>query len=181
MHIWKHFLTITHHKFVVMQGCFKMGLYRQGLMHDMSKYSPTEFFVGAKYFQGDRSPNNAEREDKGYSEAWLHHKGRNKHHFEYWIDYSFKAQNSMGLLPAPMPDRYIAEMFADRVAACKIYNKQYYTQRDALIYYKRGVGKMQHFLHPYTKEKLELFLNMLADKGEEETFRYIKNEFLRRK
>ena len=54
MHIWKHFLTITHHKFVVMQGCFKMGLYRQGLMHDMSKYSPTEFFVGAKYFQGDR-------------------------------------------------------------------------------------------------------------------------------
>ncbi|MCR4705371.1 MAG: DUF5662 family protein [Lachnospiraceae bacterium] len=181
MHIWKHFLTITHHKLVVMQGCFKMGLYRQGLMHDLSKYTPTEFFVGAKYYQGDRSPNNAEREDKGFSEAWLHHKGRNKHHFEYWIDYSFKSPDGTGLLPAPMPDRYIAEMFADRLAACKIYNKGYYTSKDALIYYNRGVGKMQHFLHPYTREKLELFLNMLAEKGEDETFRYIKYEFLRRK
>ena len=90
---WKgkeHFRTITYHRKLVRQNCFRVGLYRQGLMHDLSKYSPTEFLVGARYFQGDRSPNNAEREAKGYSSSWLHHKGRNKHHFEYWIDYTLK-------------------------------------------------------------------------------------------
>ena len=80
---WKHFRTITYHKYLVMKGCFAVGLYRQGLTHDLSKYSPAEFLVGAKYFQGNRSPNNAEREEKGYSSAWLHHKGRNRHHYEY--------------------------------------------------------------------------------------------------
>ena len=77
MKIWKHFKTITYHRYLVMKGCFKVGLYYQGLTHDLSKYSPTEFWVGAKYYQGNRSPNNAEREDIGYSSAWLHHKGRN--------------------------------------------------------------------------------------------------------
>ena len=87
MKAWKHFCTITYHKYLVAKGCFAVGLYRQGLLHDMSKYSPTEFRVGAKYFQGTRSPNNAEREDIGYSSAWLHHKGRNnltQHHLSFY-------------------------------------------------------------------------------------------------
>ena len=83
---WNHFRTITKHKRAVMQGCFKVGLYRQGLMHDLSKYTPEEFRTGVLYFQGNRSPNAAEKEELGYSRAWLHHKGRNKHHYEYWID-----------------------------------------------------------------------------------------------
>ena len=71
---WKHFKTITYHKWLVMQGCFRVGLYRQGLFHDLSKYSPIEFIVGVRYWQGDRSPNNAEREEIGYSSAWLQRK-----------------------------------------------------------------------------------------------------------
>ena len=82
MNAWGHFKTITSHKFLVMKYCFKVGLYKQGFLHDLSKYSPTEFMVGAKYYQGTRSPNNAEREATGVSTSWLHHKGRNKHHFE---------------------------------------------------------------------------------------------------
>ena len=73
MNIWKHFCTINHHKILVMRGCFQVGLIRQGLLHDLSKYSPTEFIVGCKYYQGNMSPNNAEREAVGYSSAWLHH------------------------------------------------------------------------------------------------------------
>ena len=69
----RHFITITHHKILVMQGCFRIGLYKQGLLHDMSKYSPTEFLVGCRYYKGYMSPNNAERADRGYSSAWLHH------------------------------------------------------------------------------------------------------------
>ena len=80
MKAWQHFKTITTHKMWVMRYCFKIGLYWQGLTHDLSKYSPTEFLVGMKYYQGDRSPNNAEREDTGMSKSWMHHKGRNKHH-----------------------------------------------------------------------------------------------------
>ena len=91
-------------------------------MHDLSKYSPTEFLVGARYFQGDRSPNNAEREAKGYSSSWLHHKGRNKHHFEYWIDYTLKPGEILGGMK--MPVHFVVEMFMDRIAACKVYQKR---------------------------------------------------------
>lgn len=111
MKAWKHFCTINHHKMLVMKGCFKVGLYRQGLLHDLSKYSPTEFLVGCKYFQGNMSPNNAEREDKGYSAAWLHHKGRNKHHMEYWIDYG--PEKCTGITGMKMPTKYVVEMFID--------------------------------------------------------------------
>ena len=106
--IIKHFITITEHKIEVMKGCFKVGLYKQGILHDLSKYSPEEFLVGARYYQGNRSPNNAEREEIGYSSAWLHHKGRNKHHYEYWIDYNSNARYSEDLtIPVKMPVKYV--------------------------------------------------------------------------
>ncbi len=178
MKAWKHFKTITRHKIQVMKGCFKVGLYRQGLLHDMSKYGPTEFLVGVQYYQGNRSPNNAEREAIGYSSAWLHHKGRNKHHYEYWIDYSTRGIPG-GMAPAPMPDKYIVEMLMDRIAACKIYNGSAYTQKDPLIYYLKG--KENAPIHPKTKKMLEMLLNMIADEGEEKTFAYIKKEILKEK
>ena len=168
----KHLKTINKHKLEVMKNCFKVGLYKQGLLHDLSKYSWTEFSMGAKYYQGNRSPNDAEREDKGYTTSWLHHKGRNKHHLEYWIDYS--VDKSKGLVGMPMPDEYIVEMFCDRIAACKIYNKDDYNDRQPLEYYLKGRAKT--LLNPESAEKLEIYLNMLADKGEEYTFRYIKNK-----
>ena len=92
-HPWLHFRTITRHKLLVMKYCFRIGLYKQGLLHDLSKYSPTEFLVGCKYYQGTRSPNNAEREATGVSMSWLHHKGRNRHHFEHWVDYSLDGEH----------------------------------------------------------------------------------------
>ena len=174
MKAWKHFCTITYHKFLVMKGCFRVGLYRQGLLHDLSKYSPTEFRVGAKYYQGTRSPNNAEREEIGYSSAWLHHKGRNKHHFEYWIDYSTGIEGT--LVGMKMPDCYIVEMFMDRIAASKVYQKEKYTDRSPLEYYERSKTKIT--LHEHTRELLEKLLQMLAEKGEDETFAYIKREVL---
>ena len=122
MKLWnavRHFRTITKHKQMVMENCFKVGLYKQGLLHDLSKYSWEEFRIGVKYYQGDRSPNAAEKEEKGYSVAWLHHKGRNKHHFEYWID--FAPDKSAGLIGNEMPLKYLVEMVMDRIAASKVY------------------------------------------------------------
>ena len=121
-----------------MKGCFAVGLYKQGLTHDLSKYSPTEFLVGARYFQGDRSPNNAEREEKGYSSAWLHHKGRNRHHYEYWVDYSIKEVPG-GIAPIEMPVKYVAEMLMDRIAASKVYKG--YIRMRILFYIFSRPGK----------------------------------------
>ena len=158
-----------------MKGCFQVGLYKQGLLHDLSKYSPSEFLVGVKYYQGDRSPNNAEREAIGYSSAWLHHKGRNRHHYEYWIDYSTKEIKG-GMAPAPMPEKYIVEMLMDRIAACKVYNGANYTDAAPLTYYSKGRENAP--IHPKTRELLESLLTMLAQKGESETFNYIRREVL---
>lgn len=170
----RHLRTINHHRMLVCQHCFRVGLYRQGLMHDLSKYNPVEFMTGVRYFQGYRSPNTAERLDKGYSSAWLHHKGRNKHHLEYWIDYSLDEDSPM--VGMKMPVQYVVEMFCDRVAACKTYQKEKYTDASPLEYYEHS--KTHYILHLETRALLETMLTMLAEKGEEETFDYIRHEVL---
>lgn len=174
MDILGHFSTITKHKLLVMEHCFKVGLYKQGLLHDLSKYSWTEFWVGCKYYQGHRSPNNAEREETGLSTAWLHHKGRNKHHFEYWIDYNM---DGPGLAGSKMPDKYVVEMFMDRISASKNYMKDKYTDRSPLEYYMGGAE--YQIIHPESKKLLEKLLHMLAEKGEEATFNYIRVHVLK--
>jgi hypothetical protein len=176
MKAWEHFKTITHHRHLVMKHCFKVGLYRQGLMHDLSKYSPVEFLVGCRYYQGDRSPNNAEREATGVSLAWLHHKGRNKHHFEYWIDYGLNKGEGMTGMKMPVP--YVVEMFMDRIAASKTYQKEAYTDASPLEYYKQGCFK--YMIHPESNALLLSMLEMLAEQGEEKTFHYIRKEILKK-
>jgi hypothetical protein len=173
-----HFKTITKHKILVMKGCFRVGLYRQGILHDLSKYSPAEFLVGCRYYQGNRSPNNAEREAYGYSSAWLHHKGRNKHHFEYWTDYSLE-QNAVPMAGVRMPRKYVAEMLMDRIAASKVYNGAAYTDHDPLKYYMRG--KNHYLMHPDTARELEGLLRILDEKREEALFAFVRNRYLKKK
>lgn len=168
-----HFETVMSHKKVVMEYCFRMGLYRQGITHDLSKFSLTELMVGAKYFQGNRSPNNAEREEKGYSSAWLHHKGRNRHHFEYWIDYNSQRDGRL-LVGTEMPVKYVLEMFADRIAACRTYQKEEYTQKSAWEYHNKTDRKVSEVMHPNTVILLERLLKILAKDGEDVAIAYAK-------
>ena len=167
---WNHFRTITRHRHLVIRHCWKAGIFWQGLRHDLSKYSPTEFLPGARYYQGNRSPNEKEREVLGYSVAWMHHKGRNKHHFEYWIDFAINPRD--GLVGMPMPTRYVLEMFCDRISASKNYNRDTYNDSFPLEYYNKN--KDYYVLHPDTRALLEKLLTMLADEGEEATFKYIR-------
>ena len=171
MEILNHFKTITRHRMLVRKNCFRVGLYWQGLTHDLSKYSPTEFFEGIKYYAGTQSPNNLERKAKGYSAAWLHHKGRNKHHYEYWTDYRIGAPKGT-VSPVKMPERYVIEMLCDRIAACHIYHGKDYKRSDALEYFESGSGAM--LMHPDTALLLRRLLVMTAKKGEGFTFRYIR-------
>ena len=163
-----HFRTITKHRHAVIRNCRRAGILWQGLRHDLSKYSPTEFIPGVKYYVGTRSPNELERMDKGYSAAWLHHKGRNRHHFEYWSDYN-PVERRVG--PVKMPLRYVIEMVCDRMAASKIYLGDKYTDASALEYFVHG--KSHRVIHPETSDLCERLLTMLADEGEEKTFAYM--------
>ncbi len=170
-----HLRTINRHKRLVMHYCFKAGLYRQGIMHDLSKYSPTEFLVGVKYFSGTRSPNAIEREKLGYSGAWLHHKGRNKHHFEYWIDN--RPDGDRNMAGVKMPVRYVVEMFCDRIAACRVYLGEKYTDASPYEYYERSHA--HYMIHPETDKLLYRLLVILRDYGEEKAFAYIRARVLK--
>ena len=173
MKAWQHFKTITYHRWLVMLGCFQVGLYWQGLTHDLSKYSPTEFAIGARYYQGTRSPNAQERQEKGFSEAWMHHKGRNKHHYEYWTDMSKVTGRYESY---PMPRKYFVEMVMDRRAACMVYQGKNYTSGSALEYIEKSREKA--IMHPDLQKQLRLVLTMLRDEGEEITFQYLKDHVL---
>lgn len=164
-----HFKTITAHRHAVIRHCFYAGIPLRGLLHDLSKYSPTEFIPGARFYSGTRSPNETERTTYGYSRAWLHHKGRNRHHFEYWTDYNPVERRVM---PVKMPIVFVAEMFCDRVAASKIYQGENYTEAHPLEYFLRG--KEKRFIHPETSDLIEGWLTMLKEKGEAETLRHIR-------
>ena len=174
---WQHFKTITWHKILVMQGCFKVGLYWQGMTHDLSKYSWTEFHSGMKYYQGTRSPNAAEREESGYSTAWLHHKGRNRHHYEYWTDVG-PASEQWKIKGIKMPPKYVAEMIMDRIAASKVYKGKNYKNSDPMAYF--NITKDYIVIHPETKKELHKILRMLEVRGEEYTFAYIRKVLLKK-
>lgn len=169
MKFFKHLHTVNKHRFLVMKYCFKIGLIWRGLTHDLSKYSFTEFIPGVKYYQGTRSPTVKERIENGYSKAWLHHKGRNKHHFEYWEDFSMETRKYE---PVEMPRQYLLEMFCDRIAASKVYMRDKYTDSYPLEYLLNK-DKNARF-HQNTRDQITLLLTLLAKKGEKETFRLIK-------
>jgi len=156
------------HRREVRRNCFKAGLIRRGLLHDLSKFSPAEFIAGAKYYQGNRSPQAKEREIFGYSAAWLHHKGRNKHHFEYWTDVDANGNP----VAVEMPPVYFAEMVCDRIAASKVYMGKNYDDSCALQYFEKRKDNCR--MNKKTAERLEYFLTLLKEKGEKVTIAELK-------
>lgn len=174
MHPFRHFQTITAHRHLVLKNCFRVGLYRQGLLHDLSKYAPAEFLQGAKYWEGTRSPNAGAREDVGFSTAWMHHKGRNKHHYEYWTDLDPVTKRYEAV---PMPIPYMVESVMDRIAACRTYLGKAYHDGSALEYLYRA--QETPLLHPDTRAQLEFLLTLLRDKGEKRCFTFIREIVLK--
>lgn len=163
--LFGHFQTITRHRHLVILHCAKAGILWQGIQHDLSKYSTVEFLQGIRYFDGSHSPTEDERKDLGYSLAWMHHKGRNPHHWEYWTDYSMKERR---YVPVKMPRRYVAEMICDRIAASKIYRGSAYQNSDPLNYLLNG--KLRDAMNRDTQENLQHFLTQLRDEGEQKMF-----------
>ena len=163
-----HLHTINKHKLKVTWLCFRCHLYKQGLLHDLSKYSYIELKTGFHYYQGFRSPIDAEKEEKGYSLGWLHHKGRNKHHYEYWYD--GKAIDKTPVIPY----KYAVEMVCDTLAAGKTYLGKKWTNSSQLEYWTRT--KDLEFINKKTADFLEAVYIDVSKNGIDATINPINNE-----
>lgn len=153
---YAHLRKIVIHRKWVRHYCFKQGLYWQGLTHDLSKYSPTEFFESVKYYQGDSSPIVAAKKDKGYSLAWQHHKGRNPHHYEYWTD-----NYDNGTTTLIMPYKYFVEQICDYIGAARAYMGKDFSYVKEWEWWKarksRGLA-----MHPKVIQMLDIIFDDLA-------------------
>ena len=111
-----HWETIRTHRHWVKYYCRLAHIQKRGWKNDLSKYSPTEFWESARYWTGVSSPINEAKKAQGYSKAWLHHRGRNPHHWAYWAD-----NFSEGTVIYPMPKDDFVEMVCDFLAAGRAY------------------------------------------------------------
>jgi hypothetical protein len=161
--IFKHFFLVIRHKNKVLVHCAKCGILWRGLVHDLSKFSPSEFFESVRYYRGDHSPISACRKANGYSNAWLHHKSHNKHHLEYWLDAECE-------VPPLVPYKYAVECVCDKLAATKTYNGKNYDPALALAHWLRYGNKLD--ANPKTMAFIERALTDLRDYGED----YILNK-----
>lgn len=159
---WKHFCLITHHKWIVFKLCCKVGAPWRGIMHDMSKYTPAEFIEGMKYYVGTHSPITEAKRAKGYSKAWLHHKGRNKHHSEYWYDRSAPDKTPL------IPYKYAVEMLCDKMAAGIVYKGKNWTKEYELSYWEREKGKVK--INEKTSQFITAILEQVAKEGIDKTY-----------
>ena len=156
-----HFNTVCEHKKQVFINCKKAGIPIRGILHDLSKFSYVEFLEGVKYYQGDRSPINACKEQNGVSNAWLHHKGRNRHHFEYYWD-----MNDGKLVAHQMPFIDVLEMICDILAANKVYNKEKFTYKKPYENWKNALVKLDPgLIHPQTRTFILMMLKTVADEN----------------
>lgn len=165
--IKEHLHTILRHKVAVYKAMRDCGKPFQGLMHDMSKFSPVEFWEGVKYYQGTRSPIEACKEDQGYSMAWFHHRGRNPHHSQYWVDISFGE-----IKPCEMPWRYVLEFICDGVGAGKAYSGELWTKNSPLNYWHKKDCKS--YYHEKTRAKILFYYEEIARMGWDEVAHTIR-------
>ncbi len=168
--MFKHLCLVTRHRWAVLCNCTKVGLFFRGLVHDLSKFSPQEFFESARYYQGNRSPIGVSRRTTGMSYAWLHHKGRNKHHIEYWLD------PECSVTPL-MPYKYAVECICDKLAATRTYAGKNYDTELPLKHWQRYGNKVNG--HPKTMAFIEKVFIDVKEHGEGYVLnkRYMKSTY----
>ena len=162
--IFGHLKTILIHKYWVFIYACKLGIVWRGLTHDLSKFSPVEFWESCKYYTGYGSPINQCKKIRGFSYAWQHHKGRNPHHFEYWID-------SDGS-PIDMPKKYKLELLADYLAAGKTYMKDNFSYENELKWFLNKMVTENPNIHPNTSDFILKSLAILCDGVKNDNLKY---------
>lgn len=157
---FKHLHLVNKHRFYVFKLAVRAGIPLRGVLHDLSKYSYDEFIISARYFDGHKSPIHVMRCELGYSTVWLHHKGRNKHHFEYWEDIS--GGDRIGVF---MPYKYLVEALCDKIAAGMVYRGKEWSKEEPLIYWQKRERDNVIVKHPGCVEFIDITLTKLSNDG----------------
>lgn len=156
--LWKHFKTVCTHKRWVFHYCKLCGITWRGIKHDLSKFSPTEFIESVKYYSGTRSPIDACKEENGFSKAWMHHKGRNDHHYEFWQD-NIDLPGSHAL---DMPFHNAVELLCDYLGAGRAYQGKNFTYVGEFKWFINKLNTRDPAMHIHTKTFVYECLEMLA-------------------
>lgn len=156
---WRYFVLVLKHKWIVFKLMARCGYPWLGIKHDMSKLGPKEFWRSVKYYQDSKNPTKIEEADEEYSMAWLYHKGRNPHHWEFWVDFT----DDDGIVVNPMPYRYVVEMMCDWIAAGMVYCGTEWSTGEPLRFFRENEGAIQ--LHDTLKKSIESFLTHLHHNG----------------
>jgi len=141
----KYLSYVIRHRWYVFVECLKMGLVWRGLVHDLSKFLPSEWFPYVNYFngewrcKGDVPPDyKAPQEIKAaFDLAWLKHQHRNPHHWQYWR----LREDDGGTKVLPMPPVFVKEMLADWRGAGKAQGQTSLGPWYAKHYWKIEVAK----------------------------------------
>lgn len=113
---FEYFLYVVRHKWYVMMMCFRFKLYWRGIVHDMSKFLPSEFIPYANYFGCLQDVSKGSPTDIKFQKAWKLHYNRNDHHPEGWFRH--RASYLYDYMSPPfdlkdMSDSDLLEMIAD--------------------------------------------------------------------
>jgi hypothetical protein len=157
MKFFGHLKTVLTHKYWVFRYTLIAGIPWRGLVHDLSKFSPVEWRESVRYYAGSRSPVHYARAANRFSNAWLHHRGRNRHHFEYWVDNTANG----GLIAVPMPFLDALELICDRLGAARAYKKRAFSMAEQLFLFNRDIAPSP-LVHPQTKLFIRFMFEALA-------------------
>ena len=160
------FKQVLQHKWYVFKACAIAGHPWIGLKHDMSKFSPQEFFERSRGQGYGVSPVEVLRDTQGYSKAWQHHKGHNPHHWEYWTN-GYRENRTKTI---KVPFRYILEMFCDWIGAGQTYGMDKWTPEGAREYWY-GLRDKNSAIHPESVDMLNTWFDLLVEKGYKETLK----------
>lgn len=106
---FKYHWYLLRHRWFVFVECCKVGIPFRGLVHDLSKYLPDEFFPYMYWFYVKKNPDNVRLYEEQFHMAWLRHQKRNPHHWQWWLLTMDKGQT----VRMWMPIRVRKEMLAD--------------------------------------------------------------------
>lgn len=169
---WQYLKYVLRHKYYValflLDQQFTLGNLYRAIVHDLSKFRPSEWNPYANFFYGQNAgkkpeeianlerisfnlgiPRKSRDEERAeFNTAWLHHQKRNKHHWQYWM----MTFDHGGTICLPMPEKYIQEMIADwHSAGFCITGKHEYKE-----WYRKQQNKIQ--FHPETRKRVDSLL-----------------------
>ncbi len=114
----KFLWSLLRHKWFVLVGGLRCGApIIQLVLHDWSKFLPSEFIAYSQNFYGGESPND-HKHTNDFDVAWNFHQKRNRHHWQRWV---LLNGDEPQINPLPMPERYVREMIADWLGASMAY------------------------------------------------------------